>query len=359
MEKEGIDFAPFFEEGALKEAKKENSRLRPYQVDAVEKCMEGFEKEDKGQLIMACGTGKTITGLSIAEEMAKRKEGPFFSLCLVPSIQLLTQTLLYWKKHSSFPFSAQAVCSDNGANGEENSSYLEERNIPRVAKSAKDILSPQEEGFTSLFCTYPSLPKVIEAQKMGRIPAFDLCIADEAHRTTSKNLWGKIHFGGLRSEKTLFMTATPRLKEEGEGPSMDDSSFFGRPFFTYSFERAIKENYLSDYRVLLYAVRGGEKEEELAGKILASFDSFFTDPSDFQSVFGLEKVKAFSLPLSSSFSRPFVRRAIFFCKTIEESKTVSSHFEEVLKGKGLPEGRAEIKHIDGTEKAREKRRKIE
>ena len=64
MEKEGIDFALFFEEGA-KDAKKESSRLRPYQVDAVEKCMEGFEKEDKGQLIMACGTGKTITGLSI------------------------------------------------------------------------------------------------------------------------------------------------------------------------------------------------------------------------------------------------------------------------------------------------------
>ena len=140
---------------------------------------------------------------------------------------------------------------------------------------------------------------------------------------------------------------------------MDDSSFFGRPFFTYSFERAIKENYLSDYRVLLYAVRGGEKEEETAGKILASFDSFFTDPSDFQSVFGLEKVKAFSLPFSSSFKTPFVKRAIFFCRTIEESQKVSSHCEEVLKGKGLPLGKAEIKHIDGTEKAREKRRKIE
>ncbi len=359
MEKEGIDFAPFFEEGALKEAEKENFRLRPYQIDAVEKCMEGFEKESKGQLIMACGTGKTITGLSIAEEMAKRKEGPFFSLCLVPSIQLLTQTLLYWKKHSSFPFFAQAVCSDNGANGEENSpSYLEERNIPRVAKTAEDILSPNSP-FTSLFCTYPSLPKVIEAQKMGLIPAFDLCIADEAHRTTSKNLWGKIHFGGLKALKTLFMTATPRLKEEGEGPSMDDPSFFGRPFFTYSFERAIKEKYLSDYRVLLYAVRGGEREEEIAGKILASFDSFFTDPGDFQSVFGLEKVKAFSIPLSSSFKTPFVKRAIFFCRTIEESKKVALHFEEVLRGKGLPLGKAEIKHIDGSEKAREKRRKIE
>ena len=111
--------------------------------------------------------------------------------------------------------------------------------------------------------------------------------------------------------------------------------------------------------MLLYAVRGGEREEETAGKILASFDSFFTDPSDFQSVFGLEKVKAFSLPLSSSFKTPFVKRAIFFCRTIEESKKVSSHFEEVLKGKGLPLGKAEIKHIDGTEKAREKRRKIE
>lgn len=70
-------------------------------------------------------------------------------------------------------------------------------------------------------------------------------------------------------------------------------------------------------------------------------------------------MKAFSIPLSSSFKTPFVKRAIFFCRTIEESKKVALHFEEVLRGKGLPLGKAEIKHIDGSEKAREKRRKIE
>ena len=45
-------------------------QLRPHQVSAFTDVIEGFEAHDRGKLIMACGTGKTLTSLRIAEEIA-------------------------------------------------------------------------------------------------------------------------------------------------------------------------------------------------------------------------------------------------------------------------------------------------
>jgi predicted helicase len=44
----------------------------PYQREAIDEVVEGFEGADRGQLIMACGTGKTLTALFINEKLASR-----------------------------------------------------------------------------------------------------------------------------------------------------------------------------------------------------------------------------------------------------------------------------------------------
>lgn len=62
---------------------------------------------------MACGTGKTFTSLKAAEEVATSRKGEATTvLSLMPSIQLLNQTLREWKQESEIPFRAFAVCSD-------------------------------------------------------------------------------------------------------------------------------------------------------------------------------------------------------------------------------------------------------
>ena len=43
--------------------------LRPHQEAAVTDVTEGFQSSDRGQLIMACGTGKTLTSLRLAERV--------------------------------------------------------------------------------------------------------------------------------------------------------------------------------------------------------------------------------------------------------------------------------------------------
>ena len=51
-------------------ARIEPQTLRPYQKEAVEKVIAGLSQDSRGKLIMACGTGKTLTSLRIAEKYA-------------------------------------------------------------------------------------------------------------------------------------------------------------------------------------------------------------------------------------------------------------------------------------------------
>jgi len=50
--------------------------------------VKGFDWDERGQLIMACGTGKTLTALFISEKVAAER-----TLVLVPSLSLLAKTL--------------------------------------------------------------------------------------------------------------------------------------------------------------------------------------------------------------------------------------------------------------------------
>ncbi|MBX9926114.1 MAG: DEAD/DEAH box helicase family protein, partial [Hyphomicrobiaceae bacterium] len=61
-------------------------------------------------LIMACGTGKTFTSLKIAESLAGEGKRVLF---LVPSLNLLSQTLTEWTQESAIPLHSFAVCSDS------------------------------------------------------------------------------------------------------------------------------------------------------------------------------------------------------------------------------------------------------
>ena len=60
---------------------------RPHQEIAIKRVVEGLKAEDRGKLIMACGTGKTFTSLKIAEKTTGKGKRVLF---LVPSLALLS-----------------------------------------------------------------------------------------------------------------------------------------------------------------------------------------------------------------------------------------------------------------------------
>lgn len=91
----------------------EKNQPRPHQVEAIQNVMDGFAVgNDRGKLIMACGTGKTFTALKIAEAVAAENGESARILFLVPSISLLSQTLREWTAQSTLDMRAFGVCSD-------------------------------------------------------------------------------------------------------------------------------------------------------------------------------------------------------------------------------------------------------
>ena len=181
---------------------------------------------------MACGTGKTFTALRIAEKIAPTGHVLF----LVPSLSLMSQSLREWTAEAATPVHSLAVCSDVNIGKRRTKSDDDGGDITTqdlafpATTSAKQIVSQYDaiqaeakraktpKQMTVVFSTYQSIDAVSKAQQAG-LPAFDLIICDEAHRTTGVTLnnedeshFVKVHDAAfLKSAKRLYMTATPRI----------------------------------------------------------------------------------------------------------------------------------------------------
>ncbi|MDB3952189.1 DEAD/DEAH box helicase family protein, partial [Gammaproteobacteria bacterium] len=80
-------------DGSIPEYKSKNPFK--HQQRARDNILEHFKKENRGQIIHACGTGKTLTSYFTYRELKPR-----LTLFAVPSLQLINQTLLEWTKES-------------------------------------------------------------------------------------------------------------------------------------------------------------------------------------------------------------------------------------------------------------------
>ena len=83
-------------------------RPRPHQTKALRAATKHLVAHDRGQLVLACGTGKTLVALWLHERLEAKR-----TLVLVPSLSLLKQTLQEWVANWSQPFEVLPVCSDD------------------------------------------------------------------------------------------------------------------------------------------------------------------------------------------------------------------------------------------------------
>lgn len=238
---------------------------RPHQVEALADLMRGFAVRDRVQLVMACGTGKTLIGRWHAEASEARRV-----LVLVPSLALLAQTLAEWRRIRSWPFEALVVCSDptTSAGAAERSTVedgdIDETHWARVrakvttnpAVAASFMRKARDDRPQVIFSTYHSAPVVAAAQQLHPAAVFDLAICDEAHRLAGSprdEFRAILEPRRIVARRRLFMTATPRNATGTDSFSMDDPKTFGVVAHNVSFGDAIAEGLLTDYQVLVVA----------------------------------------------------------------------------------------------------------
>ncbi|GAA9660896.1 DEAD/DEAH box helicase family protein [Helicobacter pylori] len=394
----------------------DKKKPRPHQIEAIKATKEYFSspKNTRGKLIMACGTGKTYTSLKIMESL-----DPKITLFLAPSIALLSQTFREYAQEKSEPFYASIVCSDDKVGkgkknkNDDDTDDINFSELPlKPSTRLKDILSVHETAQKEnkrfiIFSTYQSALRIKEAQEVG-LGEIDLVICDEAHRTVGamyssnerddKNAFTLCHSDeNIKAQKRLYMTATPKVYSESSKArakesdnaiySMDDSGIFGEEIYTLNFEKAIALDLLTDYKVMILAVR----KENLSGvtnsvnKKISRLEAKGTklDKKLINNEFvckivgthkGLAKKDLIALDdenkkdydLQNKNDTTPSQRAISFCKSIKTSKNIKDSFEtimecydEELKKKSFKNLTISIDHIDGTMNCKVRLEKLE
>ncbi len=380
-----IDWSKFSFESPEVVAVKAKKKLRYYQESAIQSALNHFTENNRGQLIMAPGTGKTFTSLKIAEAMARdASKEQYTILYLVPSIQLLTQTLRGWNNDTEMTMSSMAVTSDRNASRgsvkqDESNLTIKASDIgyPATTSSKKvvenylELMTRPKKELLVVFGTYQSIDVLGEAQKEG-FPEFDLIIADEAHRTTGAKAFGdeassftKVHSDlNVKGIKRLYQTATPKLygieaKKKAEEnssviSSMDDENLYGSVFYRLGFGDAISQDILTDYKLMVLAVDETVVQKDMQKALADSENGLNID--DVGRIIGVWNGMIKRESFADKVSGEPMQRAIAFSRTIEDSKRLSTQFENVVNEYlNSDEGYSvNVRHVDGSMNALEK-----
>ena len=383
----------------------EGKKPRKHQLNAISKAYAHYitDGNDRGKLIMACGTGKTYTSLLIAEQLL---DGKGLVLFMVPSIALLGQSLNAWSADAKKPIKAVCICSDSKASRKIHNKY-DDMDDTVVDLAVPASTNPQSvaaqlkryrghDGLVVVFSTYQSIDAVSAAQQEilaetdGEYGVFDFIICDEAHRTTGVKLsdkdesnFTKIHSNdNVQGRKRLYMTATPRLYGESAKIkasekdcilcSMDDKALYGEEFYRVNFSYAVQNGLLTDYKVLVLTVGEDDVPDNIKRDITDTTTELnFDDTSKLIGVInGLSKMIQGDDHRTWDADPRMMHRAVAFCSSIDKSASrtgiaskyvasvlpqISEKYNENLDAESLSHTVSiAARHIDGSMNSQER-----
>jgi predicted helicase len=364
----------------------EKKKLYPHVLEVRDKVVEYFEENERGRLIMACGTGKTMTSLKIAEKQTGNKGNILF---LVPSIALIGQTLTEWTSQADEPINPICICSDpeitkKKSSGDEDLTSTVDLAWPASTDSNYILKQFQHykesnKGMTVVFSTYQSIDVIAKAQKVlikNGFPEFDLIICDEAHRTTGYTEPGmddsafvKVHDEDfIKSKKRLYMTATPRLYDveaqtkaaKNSVPlwSMDEEKHFGKEIHRIGFGEAVEKGLLTDYKVIILTLN--DKDVPTAVQKMISNGEAEIKTDDLTKLIGtvnaLSKQFLGNEAIKVEGDENPMKRAVAFCSNISNSTNIAASYNLASENylESLPAEKkknmvtVQAMHMDGT-----------
>ena len=289
----------------IKEIKKPTPH--DYQQDAIDAVVNHFKENERGQLILPCGAGKTFTSLWIKEKLQATN-----TLVLVPSLALLRQIKSNWNEAYNEKFIRLNVCSekDIDADIDNDIAITHTYEIPGNVTSDKNLVASflKREGDKVIFSTYQSLQVVVDALQLLPNLHFDLIIADEAHKTAGfedQNKFTLVHNNEkVRGVKRLYMTATPRiaspeLKAKHSGrivflKDMSNPKVYGKEAYRMTFGTAIEKKILVKYKIIAVGVSDTDLKNYIERNIHLTKSESITDYAhNYALNIVMEKYKAF------------------------------------------------------------------
>ncbi len=231
------------------------TQLRYYQKEAIAGLIKS--KDSCKQVVMACGTGKSIVIFEYIKYIKSANKNKI--VILLPSLQLISQ---FYKKLSLImpKETILSICSQMDIANFTN----DVNNKPLINERLKDLEDGSNLRFTTnksiidnklklkkliILCTYQS-SSLLKDQK------FDLGIFDEAHKTVNGEMFGfALYDTNVKINERVFFTATPKYYIGDEKcMSMDNKEVYGNVQYEYSFKKAIKEKNILDFEIVTYKV---------------------------------------------------------------------------------------------------------
>ena len=229
---------------------------REYQLEAIKSVCETFDEgHRKALIVMATGTGKTRTAISIVDVLSDKE----------------------WVKNVLF-LADRTVLVKQAKN---NFTKL----LPNMSTCNLLSTTDNPEDSRIVFSTYQTMMNAIDntksksGNKLFTPGHFDLIIVDEAHRSIYKKYQAIFeYFDGL----VVGLTATPRNDVD-----RNTYRFFeienDVPTFAYEYEKAVKEGYLVDYHTIKTStdfMDRGIKYSELSDDEKEKYENTFAEDED-------------------------------------------------------------------------------
>jgi len=209
------------------------NKIKPYEYQQI--CINKFIDKIKNnnilKLIWSCGLGKTLQSLFICDKMKYK------NICIgVPSINLMEQ----FKNEILLIFKNVDILFIGG----------NDLNKTKDKQKIKDFLKSNNK-IKFIITTYTSC-NVLVNKKIK----FDFKIGDECHHLVNvkNNDTGYIEFHNIKSNKTLFMTATEKninIVENKIIYTMNDEEKFGLLIDEKTVKWAIENKKITDYNLLI------------------------------------------------------------------------------------------------------------
>lgn len=234
----------------------DNITNRTYQHEAIKAfCDDLNNHQRKGLLVMATGTGKTRTAVSIVDVLTN-------SNWVKNVLFLADRAELVKQAKKSFNKLIPSLSTINLTSEKENA-----------------------ENARMVFSTYQTMMNAIDdiktkdGKKLFTVGHFDLIIVDEAHRSIYKKYQAIFeYFDGL----LLGLTATPRSdidKNTYKIFELQDNV----PTYSYEYEEAVANGFLVDYHTIECStdfIREGIKYDELSDKDKEEFEDTFAEDEE-------------------------------------------------------------------------------
>lgn len=239
---------------------------RPYQKEAIRASIDSFrEKRRAVLLVMATGTGKTRTAISIVDILTKAN----------------------WAKNILFLADRTALVNQAKKNFAKLLPNLSVTSLTEAKKNKAEFIRDSRMIFSTYQTMINSIDDMVDEKgdKLFTVGYFDLIIIDEAHRSIYQKYKSIFDYFDAR---IVGLTATPR--DDIDKNTYDVFNLENQvPTYAFSLEEAIANHYLVNYYAIeakLKLPTNGFKYNELDNESKKNLDEIFGEDAPYMNVAG-------------------------------------------------------------------------